>query len=49
METLLLRQRFLIQQARRWNAADIGPLYEELSQVAAQIAALWEPEYRKHE
>ena len=41
MDELLKKQAFLVEQARRWNAEEIGRLYDELTKVAAQIADLW--------
>jgi hypothetical protein len=41
MAVLLRKQAFLVEQARRWDACDIDRLYDELTKVAVQIAALW--------
>lgn len=42
---LLRKQAFLIEQAKRWDACDIDCLYDELTQVAFQIADLWVSEH----
>jgi hypothetical protein len=49
VESLLKQQQILIARAQRWDASEIRQLYEELSKIAAEIAALWLPERLSNE